>query len=117
MFCAEAAIELLIGHRNWLLRDDFVSEFVVVLEHTETERPRAFVDWAGSVRALESGRLCCSSSEGQMLRLAVGIVEGIAVDLREVVCGLDATNALSAARALWHAAGHGRTDLIMGESR
>jgi hypothetical protein len=117
VFCAEAAIELLIGHRNWLLRDDFVSEFVVVLEHTETERPRAFVDWAGSVRALESGRLCCSSSEGQMLRLAAGIVEGIAVDLREVVCGLDATNALSAARALWHAAGHGRTDLIMGESR
>ncbi|MCA1679128.1 MAG: hypothetical protein LC777_09400, partial [Actinobacteria bacterium] len=108
MFCAEAAVGLLIGHRRWLLRGDFVGEFTESFESAESGSAMTFVDWPAAVAALDSGRLPCSSSEGQVLRLAASIAEGIPVDLRQAVCGLDATNAVLAARALLDAAGHGR---------
>ena len=107
MFCAEAAVELLIGHRSWLLRADFVCAFAETLESMTGGAPLAFVDWPAAIAALESGCLPCSSSEGLVLRLAASIAEGIPVDLREAVCGLDATNAVLVARALLYAAGHG----------
>ncbi len=69
--------------------------------------PMAVVDWHGAVEALEAGRLACSSSESQVLRLAASIAEGVPVDLGEALCALDETNALAVARALMHAAGHG----------
>jgi len=65
--------------------------------HWPTQRPRTtgsfdavFVDWAGALAALDSGRLPCSSTEGQMLRIAAGLAEGIPIDLRHVLIGLDA---------------------------
>jgi hypothetical protein len=108
VFCAEAAVELLIGHGSWLLRDDFVGGFVEFFGGVD-DQEMAVVDWPGAIRALDGGDLPCSSSEEQMLRLAASITEGVPVDLRDAVCGLDATNAALAARALLHAAGHGRT--------
>ncbi|MHB8671381.1 MAG: hypothetical protein ACYDAD_12655 [Acidimicrobiales bacterium] len=114
-FCAEAAVELLIGHRSWLLCNDFVGGFTETFDSTVDGPPMAFVDWSAAVVALESGQLPCSSSEGQVLQLAASLAEGIAVDLREAVSGLDATNAALAAEALLHAAGHGRADLPMVE--
>jgi hypothetical protein len=110
VFCAEAAVELLIGHGRWLLRDDFVGDFVEFFVGVDG-RAMAVVDWPGAVGVLDRGALACSSSEEQMLRLAASFIEGLQVDLRKAVCGLDATNAGLAARALLHAAGHGRTDL------
>ena len=74
----------------------------------------AFVDWVAALEALESGRLACSSSEAQVLRIAASIAEGIPVDLRDAACGLDQVNARRIAGALVHAAGHGRTGAERG---
>jgi hypothetical protein len=87
-----------------LLRDDFV-RFVDVVEGANGA-PMAVVDWQRAVVSLDDGQLVCSSSEGQVLRLAASIAEGMPVDLGEAVCALDETNALAVARALLHAAGH-----------
>jgi hypothetical protein len=110
---AEAAVELLIAHRAWLSRRDFVSEAVEVLDSTPDDAPMAFVDWPVAIGALEAGRLGCSSSEGQVLRVAASIAEGIPVDLRDTTCGLDRANARRVADALVHAAGHGHTRASM----
>lgn len=77
----------------------------------------AFVDWVAALEALESGRLACSSSEAQVLRIAASIAEGIPVDLRDATCGLDWANAQRFAGALVHAAGHGRTGAPRGNVR
>ena len=90
---------------SWLLRGDFVRGFVDVVEGANGA-PMAVVDWHGAVDALGGGCLVCSSSEGQVLRLAASIAEGVPADLGEAVCTLDATNAHAVARALLHAAGH-----------
>jgi hypothetical protein len=66
----------------------------------------AAVDFAAAAGALEAGVLSCSGSEGRMLRIAAGIAEGMPVDLREAVTGLDENNAGLAAAAVLHAAGH-----------
>jgi len=105
LLCTEAAVELLIGHRSWLLRTVFVERFV---EELDVAVPGAIVDWSGAVAALQSGGLPCSSSEAQMLRIAASLAEGVEVDLRDAVCGLDAANAALVADALLHAAGHRR---------
>jgi hypothetical protein len=116
LFCEEAAIELLIGHRCWLLRDDFVDKFVEIFENADTGAQMAFVDLSAAAEALGSGCLPCSSSEGQVLQLAASIAEGVLVDLRDTVCGLDATNAGLGARALLHAAGHRQAGVEIAEA-
>jgi hypothetical protein len=68
--------------------------------------PMAWVDWLGVVAALEAGRLPCSSGEGQVLRIAASLAEGVPVDVREAVSGLDAANIVLVAQAIVHAAGH-----------
>ena len=55
--------------------------------------------------ALEAGVLPCSGGEGRVLRIAASIAEGVPVDLREAVTGLDENNAVLAAGAVLHAAG------------
>jgi hypothetical protein len=50
------------------------------------------VDWAAAVRALDAGRLPCSGSEAQLLRIAASIAEGIPVDLGEALSSLDERN-------------------------
>lgn len=117
MFCAEAAVELLIGHRAWLLRGDFLGQFVEAFGDMTGHSPMALVDWSAALGAVESGCMACSSSEDRVLRIAASIAEGIPVDLRDAVCGLDATNTVIVARALVHAAGHGRPGLVIGEQR
>ena len=77
----------------------------------------AFVDWAAALAALEGGRLACSSSEAQVLRIAASIADGLPVDLRDATCGLDRANARRVAKALVHAAGHGRTNSSSGGVR
>ena len=108
--CAEAAAELLVEHRSWLVRADFVQRFVDIFDGIDGT-PMAFVDWAEAVQALSAEELACSSSEGQILRIAASIAEGVPVDLGEAMCALDATNALRVACALLHGAGHGSIDL------
>jgi hypothetical protein len=101
----EAAVELLIAHGWWLFREDFLEIAVEFGQTTADGTVLAAVDWEAAVADLDSGRLPCSSSEGQMLRLAASIADGTLLDLRSALSGLDESNAALAAAAVLHAAG------------
>ncbi len=105
LYCAVAAVELLIGHGWWLHRDDFVAGFVEVVAALGDGMPMAFVDWSRATACLERGRLACSSGEGQVLRLCASLAEGVPVDLAEALTSLDAPMVVLAARAVLHAGG------------
>ena len=83
-----AAVELLIGHRFWLGRRDFVEQ-CVGMDLAPGGLLLAVVDWEEAVGALAAGRLVCSDSQGQILRVAASLAQGIPVDLGAAVCGLD----------------------------
>ena len=77
----------------------------------------AAVDFEAAARALETGALPCSGGEGRVLRIAASIAEGVPVDLREAVTGLDGNNAVLAAAAVLHAAGHRDLRMAAGGER
>ena len=104
MLTCQAAVELLIGHRWWLVRDDFLS-YVECCRGFGGEAMAA-IDWPAVWAAVEDGHLPCSGGEGQVLRVAVSIAEGIPVDLREVATCVDAANSVLVARAVLTAGGH-----------
>jgi hypothetical protein len=106
LLCLEAAVELLIGHRSWLFRGDFLAIAVEFGQEVFSCREMAAVDFVAAADALEAGVLPCSGGEGRVLRIAASIAEGVPVDLREAVTGLDESNAVLAASAVLHAAGH-----------
>jgi hypothetical protein len=114
LLCLEAAVELLIGHRSWLYRGDFLDLAVELGRQVFSGQPMAAVGFEVAAASLEAGVLPCSSGEGQVLRLAASIAAGVPVDLREVLTGLDKTNSGLAATAVLHAAGH--RDLLAGWS-
>jgi hypothetical protein len=64
------------------------------------------VDFKAAADALESGALACSAGERRVLRIAASLAAGVPVDLREAVTGVDVGNAVLAAAAVLHAAGH-----------
>lgn len=103
---AEAAVELLIGHAWWLRRQDFVEMAVGFGEEVAGGVLAAAVDWGSAVAGLDAGRLPCSGSEGQMLRVAASIAEGVGLDLGSALCGLDERNVGLVVAAVVHAAGH-----------
>ena len=100
----QAAVELLIGHRGWLVRDGFLS-FVELCCGFHGEAMAA-IDWPAVWAAVQDGHLPCSPGEGQVLRVAVSIAGGIPVDLREVATCVDAANSVLVARAVLAAGGH-----------
>ena len=102
---AEAAVELLIGHRVWPGRCDFVAVAVEFGRDSITGCAMAAVDWAAAVAALEAGGLPCSGSEAQVLRIAVSIATDAPVVLGQAVSGLDERNIVAVAAAVLHAAG------------
>jgi len=62
--------------------------------------------------------LPCSSGEGQALRIAASVADGVPVDLREAVTSLDGRNAVPVAAVVLHAAGHrGVVAVFWGEWR
>lgn len=67
-----------------------------------------WVDWQAAVAALDAGRLACADSEAQLLRVAASIAEGVPVDLRDALSGLDQVNVVLVAEAVLHA--NGRRD-------
>jgi hypothetical protein len=105
LYCAVAAVELLIGHEWWLHRGDFVAEFVEVVPALADGSPMAFVDWPRVADCLNRGRLACSSGEGQVLRLCASLAEGIPVDLAEALTSLDAPTVRLVANAALRAGG------------
>jgi len=66
----------------------------------------AAVDFTAAAGALEAGALPCSAGERRVLQVASSLAAGVPVNLREAVTGLDAGNAVLAAAAVLHAAGH-----------
>ncbi len=106
LLAAEAAVELLIGHRLWLYRDDLREVAVEFGSEAFSGRVMAAVDFEAAAGALQAGVLPSGSSQGQVLRLAASIAAGVPVDLGGAVSGLDAANAGLVAGALLHAAGH-----------
>jgi len=102
----EAAIELLISHACWLRRSDFLHH----VAHTTPDRiegtPTAPIDWSDAIAALDQGHLPCSGGEARMLRLAASLAEGVPVDLRDALTGLDNRNAELVSHAVQHATGH-----------
>lgn len=117
LYRAEAAVRLLVGHQRWLRRGDFVGEFVETGESIADGTAMAFVDWPAAVAALEAGRLPCSPSEGQVLRIAASMADGVPVDLRDGLSGLDAANIVVVAQAVLHAAGHREANVTVVAGR
>jgi hypothetical protein len=105
LYCAVAAVELLIGHERWLHRGDFVARFVETVPALADGSPMAFVDWRRATAAAKRGQLACSSGEGQVLRLCASLAEGIPVDLAEALTSLDASTVGLAADAVLRAGG------------
>jgi hypothetical protein len=99
-----AAVELLIGHRFWLSRNDFVGLFIE-LDARADGTATAFVDWEAAAAALCQGRLPCSDSQGQVLAIAASLAEDIELGLRDAVGGLDEANLRLVAGAVLGAGG------------
>ena len=117
LLCLEAAAELLIGHRWWLFRAEFLAIAVESGQEVFSGQEMAAVDFVAAAGALEAGVLPCSGGEGRVLRIAASIAEGVPVDLREAVTGLDENNAVLAAAAVLHAAGHRDLRVAAGGER
>jgi hypothetical protein len=113
IYCEEAAVGLLIGHRRWLCREDFLDECVQV--GVGDVDVFAYVDWTAAVAGLNTGRLACSGSERRVLLLATSLAEGVPVDLSDVLTGLDEATAALVADVIVHAAGHRRSVLALGD--
>ena len=100
-----AGIELFIRHGTWLLRNDFCDRFVHLDTSITNGTELATIDWFAAIAALDTDGLPCSGGEGRMLRLAASLIEGIPVDLRDTLTGLDARNLHLVSQAVLETAG------------
>ena len=87
LYCLEAAAELLIA-TSWLHRGDFTSRFAAVHPGIGSGQLITVIDWPAAVAALGSS-LACSGGEQRMLKITASLADGIPVDLRGAVTGLD----------------------------
>jgi hypothetical protein len=104
-YACEAATELLIAHDSWLRRRDFLTRFVHTSSGSAGGTPVAAVDWPAAITALDAGHLPCSSGENRILKIIASLAEGIPVDLRDALTGLDASNLDLVTRAVRRAGG------------
>jgi hypothetical protein len=105
LHACEAAVALVIDHRYWLTRADFLTGFADTFPSLTDGSPMAVICWPEAIAALDRGQLPASSSEIRILRLAASLAEGISVDLQNAITGLDDTNLQHLITAIWHAAG------------
>jgi hypothetical protein len=101
----EAATELLIAHGSWLRRGDFLARFVHTSPGPAGGTSVAAVDWPAAIISLDAGYLPCSSGESRMLKIIASLAEGIPVDLRDALTGLDAVNLDLVTQAVQRAGG------------
>jgi hypothetical protein len=85
---ATAAIDLVAAHRVWLTRPDFAS-FIQHGRCQSTGAPMATIRWRAAITALAQGRLPCSSSEADILRIGASLGAGVPARLRDVLGCLD----------------------------
>lgn len=109
IYCLEAATEILIGHRTWLHRAAFTTDFITTSAGINNNIKLAYVDWQAIITALETKNMPCSGSEEQMLRLTASLADGIPVNLRDALTGLDDHNTNLVATAVLHASGRRQT--------
>jgi hypothetical protein len=101
----ESGVELLIGHAGWLQRSDFRDRFVHTGTSITGDTETAHIDWPAAITALDTAELPCSGGEGRILRLAASLVDGIPVDLRDALTGIDDRNIALMITAILHASG------------
>lgn len=101
--CMTAAAELLIA-QAWLGREDFASRFITVCPGPSSGKPMALIDWPAAVRALDAS-LPSSGGEKRMLRITASLADGIPVDLRDTLTGLDDSNIQLLVTAILRASG------------
>jgi hypothetical protein len=101
--CLAAAAELLIA-QDWLGREDFANRFVTVCASTGGGRPVALIDWPAAVGALDTS-MPSSGGEKRMLRITASLADGIPVDLRDTLTGLDDSNIQLLITAILRASG------------
>lgn len=100
----EAGTELFIRHATWPHRSDFQDQFVHLHTSIPGDTQTAAIDWPAAITALDTGQLPCSAGEARMLRLVASLVDGIPVDLRDALVGLDDRNLDLVSHAVLHAA-------------
>ncbi len=91
--CADtAAVALIAGHGHFLHQPGF-RRVIAAGSSMLTGEPAAVIRWRAAVRALDTGRLPCSTSEEAVLRIAASLGDpAISVHLRQVLGGLDRRN-------------------------
>jgi hypothetical protein len=102
--CPQATAELLIA-QDWLHRDDFTSRFITVHPRIGSGHPAAVIDWPAAIAALGSS-LPCSGGEQRMLKITASLADGIPVDLRDTITGLDGRNIQLLLTAIRRASGN-----------
>lgn len=112
LYTSEAAVELLIGHRSWLRRADFLHACVEVVEDgffNGREVPMAAIDWREARAGLDDGVFGGSSTDLQILRLAISMSGDYTppdpTSLGELIPGLDARNTSLVLESIAHLAG------------
>ena len=105
IYSLEAAAELLIDQRTWLRRNDFTAAFISMGRGWRTDVELAHRDWEAAITVLNNSCLPSSGGEGRMLLLEASLADGIPVDLRDAVTGIDANNVTLVNKAILHASG------------
>jgi hypothetical protein len=102
-YCLAAAAELLIT-QAWLHRAGFTSRFITVHPSPGTGTPMAVIDWPAVGTALDT-TLPCSGGEQRMPKITASLADGIPVDLRDTITGLDDRNTQLLITAIRYASG------------
>jgi hypothetical protein len=100
-----AAVNLVIAHEVWLCRRDFQQEFLHARFCHPTCAPTVAIRWNAAITALGQGRLPCSSSEADLLRIAAAIGSDLPVRLRRALGNFDSRNITLIAGAITAANG------------
>jgi hypothetical protein len=94
-----AATGLLAEHQKWLTRLDF-QPFIQHGRRHDTAEPIASIRWRAALTALNQGRLPCSGSEADILRIAASLAAATPVRLRNVLGSLDHRNIAHVVKAI-----------------
>ncbi|NLT53665.1 MAG: hypothetical protein GXX79_03655 [Actinomycetales bacterium] len=123
LYAEEAAVDLLIAHRTWLTRRDFLTRLVDVETEAWTPGgipvPQASIDWDTVAMFTDGGALPASSSETVILRLAASLAgTPMTTSVRDLTAHLDPVNGRYVLDALAHRWGwhrRGLTHTVTGD--
>ena len=105
IYALEAGVGPLIANGTFLHRDDFTTRFILSGASPASGTRMAAVDWDAATTALAAGELPCPGGERRILKLAASLADGIPVNLRDAVTGIDQHNTQRLVTAILHASG------------